>query len=286
MPTAAPKALLRRELARSVTRSAQPSNSAGWRKGKPISTRASPPHPNGTSRPATHLSRRPAAGSRTRKALRCGSARDRRASSCRNLSPGAIRRPHPAHDGHTLLRQIPLSRQVLLQRRPALLCFPHEAGGVGREGLPALLAAEQVKPAFRDHPEPRVAGDRDAARHIDRIVAAELRPVDFRMRHKCGAIALVAKTPNGASLGSLEIGLADHRTGVDEVADRVETLDCKAGVTVDHHPLCGNGLGRKSPISLAQDTCQHSEHGYCGAKYWSGPRTVSFLPLCRHTWCR
>ena len=155
----------------------------------------------------------------------------------------------------------------MLQRRPALLCFPHEAGGVGREGLPALLVPEQVKPAFRDHPEPRVAGNRDAARHIDRIVATELRPVNFRVGHKGRAIALVAKTPNGASLGSLEIGLADHWTGVDEVADGVETLDCKTGVTVDHHSLCGDGLGRKSPISLPRDTCEHSEHGYSGAKY-------------------
>src|SRR5205085_4079223 len=181
------------------------------------------------------------------------------------------------------IRQLLLSRQVLLQRRPALLCFPHEIGGVGREGLPALLAPKQIKPAFRDHPEPRVAGDRDAASHIDRIVSAELRPVNFGMRHKCGAIALVAKTPNGASLGSLEIGLTDHWTGFDEVPDRVETLDCKTGVTVDHHPLCGDGLGRKSPISLPQDTGQHSEHGYSRAKYCSGPGSVSFLPLCRHT---
>ena len=117
MPTAAPKASLRRELARSETRSARPSNSAGWRKGKPISTRASPPHRNGTSRPATRLSRQPAAGSRTRKAPRCGSAKDRRVSSCRNLSPGAIHPPHPAHNGHTLL--LPVAADLAIATGPA-----------------------------------------------------------------------------------------------------------------------------------------------------------------------
>src|SRR5213075_1432846 len=172
MPTAAPKASLRRELARSETRSARPSNSAGWRKGKPISTRASPPHRNGTSQPATRLSRQPAAGSRTRKALRCGSAKDRRVSSCRNLSPGAIHPPHPAHNGHTLL--LPVAADLAIATGPA----PAPASA-------ALLAPKQIKPAFRDHPEPRVAGDRDAASHIDRIVSAELRPVNFGMRHKC-----------------------------------------------------------------------------------------------------
>ena len=92
MATAAPKPSSRRDPARSARRSARRSNSAGWRRGKPISIRASRRHRNGISRPATRSSPPPAARSRMRKAPRCSSARAAPASSCRNSSPGAIRR--------------------------------------------------------------------------------------------------------------------------------------------------------------------------------------------------
>ena len=92
MATAAPKPSSRRDPARSARRSARRSNSAGWRRGKPISIPALRRHPNGISRPATRSSPPPAAGSRMRRAASCNSGGAGPASSCRNSSPGAIRR--------------------------------------------------------------------------------------------------------------------------------------------------------------------------------------------------
>ena len=45
------------------------------------------------------------------------------------------------------------------------------------------------------------------------------------MGDKRRAIALVAEAPDGAGIGGLELRPTDQGTGVDEVSDRVETLD-------------------------------------------------------------
>ena len=90
----------------------------------------------------------------------------------------------------------------------AFACLQH-ARRIGGKGVAVLLAAEQIKPLARDQPEPGVAGNRDAARQIDRVVAAELGTVNLRMGDKGGAVALVAETPDRAGLGGLELRQAE-----------------------------------------------------------------------------
>src|SRR3977135_3880959 len=123
----------------------------------------------------------------------CGLAGAPKVLSCRNSSPGATPRRRAE-------RCPPLARQALLQPRPAHIGIPQEAPGLGGEGIAVFLAAEQVKPLPRNQPEPRIAGKGDAPRQVDRVVAAELGPVNIRMGHKRSAIALVAETPDRAGL--------------------------------------------------------------------------------------
>src|SRR5258707_13410163 len=66
------------------------SNSAAGGGGQPTSTPASPRPVNGTSRPDTRSSPRPAARSPMQKAMTCNSGVAAKALSCRNSSPGAI----------------------------------------------------------------------------------------------------------------------------------------------------------------------------------------------------
>src|SRR6266852_3666344 len=126
---------------------------------------------------------------------------------------------HPGMTAYNLLRQI------LLQRRPAQLRLPQEPRRSGGERIAAILAAEQIKPLSRDQPKPGVAGKGDAARQIDRVVAPELGAVNIGVGDKRRAIALIAETPDGAGVGGLELGQTDQGTGVDEISNRVETLD-------------------------------------------------------------
>ena len=183
MATAGPRPSSRRDRARSARRSARRSNSAGWRKAAPTSIPALRPTSRmGYRRGPRAWSRRPAARSRTRKArrLRFGEA-TRRLSSCRNSSPGAIR---------AAARAAAMTRCCLLRqaaaRAPASAASPHRRKrvGIGGEGVAVCLAAEQIKPLSGDHPEPRVAGDGDAAGQIDRVIAAELRSIDLGMGDK------------------------------------------------------------------------------------------------------
>ena len=139
----------------------------------------------------------------------------------------------------------PLLRQILLQLRPAQVRLPQEARGIGGKGIAVFLAAEQIKPLSRDQPEPGVAGKGDAARQIDRVVAAELGAVNIGMGDKRSAIALVAETPDRAGFGGLEVRQTDHGAGVGEIGDGVETLDGQTGVAVHDHPLGGRGPGRE-----------------------------------------
>src|SRR6476646_7558774 len=97
-----------------------------------------------------------------------------------------------------------LLRQPSLQRWPARGGVFQETRRLGGERIAVFLAAEQIEPLARNHPKARVARIGHPSPEIDRVVAAELRPVDFRMRHERGAVALVAETPDGASLARFE----------------------------------------------------------------------------------
>ena len=114
---------------------------------------------------------------------------------------------------------------------------------IGGKGIAVFLAAEQIEPLSRDQPEPGITGIGDAARQIDRVVAAELGPVDIRMGDKGRAIALVAEAPDRAGLRGLELRQPHFGSGIDEIGDRVEPLDGEAGVAVDDDPLGGRGRG-------------------------------------------
>ena len=116
-----------------------------------------------------------------------------------------------------------LLRQILLQGRPARVRLAQDARGIGGEGVAGLLAAEQIKPLSRNQPEPGVAGHRDAAGQIDRVVAAELGAVNLGMGDKGRPIALVAETPDRAGRGRLEVRQAELGLRVDEIGDGVET---------------------------------------------------------------
>ena len=98
-----------------------------------------------------------------------------------------------------------LLRQIALQLRPARVGFPQDPLGIGGEGIAVFLAAKQIEPLPRYQPEPRIAGKGDAAREIDRVVAAEPGAVDLGMSGKGGTVALIAETPDRSGLGGLEI---------------------------------------------------------------------------------
>ncbi len=93
-----------------------------------------------------------------------------------------------------------LFRQALLQARPTRDRMAQHRSGVCRKGIPVLLAAEQIEPLSRHQPEPRVSGNRHATGQIDRVVAAELGPVNLRMGDEktglsiCGAILQLSTT--------------------------------------------------------------------------------------------
>src|ERR1700692_2935272 len=117
-------------------------------------------------------------------------------------NPGAI---GVAGMRRCILPSLPLLRQILLQLRPPRVRFAQDARGVGREAVAVLLAAEQIEPLSRYLKEPRVAGLGDAAGQINRVVAAELGPVNLRMGDKGGAVAFIAEAPDRAGLRGLDI---------------------------------------------------------------------------------
>src|SRR5258708_24007015 len=140
-----------------------------------------------------------------------------------------------------------LLRQVLLQSRPAQLRLLQEARRSGGECIAVVLAAEQIKPLSRDQPKPGAAGKGDAARQIERVVASKLGAVNIGMGDKRRTIALVAEAPDRAGVGGLELRQTDQGTGVDEVSDRVETLDRNTRAAVHAPPLPRPGAGRAFP---------------------------------------
>ena len=95
-------------------------------------------------------------------------------------------------------------------------------------------------------PEPGVAGKGHAARHVDRVITAELRAIDVGMGDKGGAVALIVETPDRSGFGRLEVGQPEHRMAVDEIGDGVETFDRKPREAVDHHPFGGGWHGRQN----------------------------------------
>ena len=131
-------------------------------------------------------------------------------------------------------------------QRASSLCRSDRASGSAAKASRCLLAAEQIKPLARDQPEPGITGNRDAARQIDRVVAAELGTVNLGMGDKGGAVALVAKAPDDAGLDGLELRQAELGAGIGEIGHRVVTLDGQAGEAVGHDALGGRGPGRKA----------------------------------------
>ena len=56
--------------------------------------------------------------------------------------------------------------------------------GMGGKSVAVGLDPKQIKPLPDDHEEAGIAGKRHAAGDVDRVIAAELGPVDFRMGDK------------------------------------------------------------------------------------------------------
>src|SRR5882757_8304017 len=162
----------------------------------------------------------PAEGSPIQTAQRCISASVPRILSFRNSSPGAIP-PRSVEQGRVARS---LLRETLFQHRPAPLRALEEAGRIGGKGIAAFFPPEQIKPLSGDDPETRIAGIGHTASEIGRIIAAELRTVDFRMGDKGGAVALIAEAPDRAGLRGLELGHTLDRGGIGEIGDGVEAL--------------------------------------------------------------
>src|SRR4051812_152087 len=230
----------------------------------------------------TRSSPQPAARSRIGKAMICNSAEGPEVLSCRNSSPGAIRRRR----GWERRTAPALLRQITLQSRPALVGLAQKAFGIGGKSVPALLAGKQIKPLTRNQPEPGVTGNGDAAGQVGRVVAAELRGIYLRMGDKRRPIALVAKTPDHPGLGGLEVVPADYGAGIDKIGDGVEPLDRDAGVTVRHHALGRGGPARQRKTGQHKKACQQRDSGYSGARACSEAEAACFLPPCRHSCCR
>src|SRR5665213_1849584 len=210
---------------------ARRSNSAGWPRATSISIRVWRRPASGISRPATPSSPRPAAGSRTAKAARCGSAPGPRILSCRSSLPGAIP-PRPVE------RAIPPKSlgQSLLDRRPALDRIAQQPRRIRGESIPVWLAAEQIEPLPRHQPEPRIAGHRDAAGEVDRVVTTELRAVNMGLGEQRGAVALVAEAPDRAGLGGLELLIAEHGLAIGKIGGGIAP-----GNELRHDKILGPG---------------------------------------------
>ena len=176
-----------------------------------------------------------------------------------------------------------LYEAVVAQAGPALPGIPQITLRIDDEGSAVLLAAEQVKPLSFDQPEPGITAVGDAPRQIDRVVAAELGPVNIRMGHKGSAIALVAEAPDRAGLRRLELRQSRCGAGIDEIGDRVETLDGKTGVPVDDDPLGRRGMGRQRQKDLGNRRCPYRDNGNSGAKPFSERVAFSFLRTDRET---
>src|SRR5689334_21487584 len=241
-----PKRSLRQGQGQYGASSARRSSSAGWPKAGSISIRGCRRLQNGTWLQAMRWLRPPVAGSRIQAVRRWflapGGAR---ILSFRNSSPGAIRTRHPD-----------LLRESLLQHRPARGGLFQEPLGLGGECIAVFLAAEQIEPLARNHPKTRIARIGYAPCHIDRIVAAELGPVDFRMRDEGGAIALAAETPDGAGFAGLEVRQSLKGHGFGEIGDGIETGDGEAGIAVHDHPLGGRGTSGQIQGEATKKPCQ------------------------------
>src|SRR6202023_3269281 len=90
--------------------------------------------------------------------------------------------------------------------------------------------------------------------------------IDIGMGGKRSAIALVAETPDRAGFGGLEVRQTDQRAGVDEIGDRVETLDGETRVAVHDHPLRRRGLGGEWRGGLRGQALPQKEKRYSPAK--------------------
>ena len=200
--------------------SARRSNSAGWRKARPISIPGCRRPANGMSRRAMRWSPPPAARitDANGAALHFGAGRED------FIVPEFIAWGDPQRQADLILL-----RQALLERGPA---------GVGVSAGSAADRRRRRRGFPRGRTD-RAAGPRSARtagyRHtvtprakIDRIVAAELRAVDLGMGDKGGAVALVAEAPDRAGLGGLEVGRPLRRPGIGEIGDGIEPLDRQA----------------------------------------------------------
>jgi hypothetical protein len=212
------------------------------------------------------------------------------ASLCPNSSPGAIRplradSAKVADEGSLDFSgaRSRLLRQFLFQGRPARIRFPQTGLRIGRKSLAVFLKPKQIEPLTGDQPKSGVTRHGNAARQVDGVIAAKLWRVNFRMGFEGDQVALITKTPNRPGLGSLELWNARHWTGVDEIGDRVKTLDGKTSVAVHYHPLGGSSLSRQRQKRRDTKAGQQPEKGYSRAKKRSTSCTVYFLPLCRHS---
>ena len=76
------------------------------------------------------------------------------------------------------------------------------------------------------------------------------------MRHERRAIALVAKTPDGAGFAGLEVGQPLGRHGFREIGDGIEALDGESGIAVHHHTLGGRGPRGEIKAERSKKACQ------------------------------
>src|SRR6185437_13423018 len=136
-----------------------------------------------------------------------------------------------------------LLRERLFQLWPACPGLRQEMLGISGKGVAMSLQAEQIEPLAEHHEEIGIAGERHPTRHVDRVVAAELRGIDFRMCQKGGAIALVVEAPHRAGFQGLVVRQAQHGLILDEIGHGVESIDGETRKARGHHPFGSRGAG-------------------------------------------
>ena len=113
---------------------------------------------------------------------------------------------------------------------------------------PRLGGIEEIKALVEHGPKLGKSGGRDTAGDADRVVAAEPRHIDVRVGPERRQVALIVEAPDRPGMAVLEFGAADDHPVVGEIGDRIDAVECEAGVPVDHDAFGGGGTqNRRKP---------------------------------------
>ncbi len=157
--------------------------------------------------------------------------------------------------------------------------------GIGGKSVAMGLQAEQIEPLANDHEEIGVAREGHPARHVDWVIAAELGGIDFRMSQERGAISLIMEAPDRTRLLGLVVRQAEHGLILDEIGHGIESIDGETGETRSDNPFGSRGADGRGKANIEANADRRGQNDEADQGDLAA-KTVSFLPLYRHSSCR